>query len=121
MAGHRVVPLEEVAYSYDCKAYGCTKSARSQRGPWAYCDEHRGVQGIEKKPRRREQYRDFLDPEASFSEKLHGLRNLARNADRARARARKAAVDALAAKRLSDEAAGAFYAACRKLAEDGEA
>jgi hypothetical protein len=113
----RVVPLEETAFSYDCKAVGCTNTARSQRGPWAYCDEHRGKE-VEKKPREREAYRHFLDPGASFSDKLHALRNLARNADRARARARKATVEALAAKEQADETAAAFRTACRAIAEE---
>jgi hypothetical protein len=120
VSGHRAVPLELVSYSYDCQAFGCTNTARSQRGPWAYCDEHRGKE-VEKKPRKREQYRDMLDPGASFSDKLHHLRNLARNADRARAKARRATIDALAAKQSADETAAAFYAACRQLAvEEGE-
>ena len=86
----------ELGTSYDCKAFGCTREARSTRGVYAYCDEHRAAEVWKEKPEAPKPTR------GTFSEKVRELERAAKAADRARTEATNLTERALKAKAEAD-------------------
>lgn len=86
--------------SFDCKQPGCTNAAKANRGPYSYCDEHRGS-GARAKPER---------SEGSIVARLSSLTAAAKRVDRLRRRAEKLTRQALEAKRQADAAERDFAA-----------
>lgn len=91
----RPIPISahDATATYTCKAAGCTNEARSSRGLYSYCDEHRGRSGQPTRPSR-----------GSAVDQLSKLTATARSVDKLRAKAEELTQRALDAKRAADDA-----------------
>lgn len=103
----------EVTRTHFCKHPNCTNEARSDRGPFSKCDEHRT--STTTSARRSANGGGTSAAEGTLERKLGEVRALAREADRKRARAEKLTREALDAKRDADAAAERFRQAAREI------
>lgn len=102
------VSANDVGRSFDCKTPGCDGVAKSDRGPYCYCDRCRSRRGMSTG------INAVADP-SSLLGKLNRMRTLARQADRARTKAEKLTREALAAKREADRLSGEFQTLAREM------
>lgn len=79
----------EATAAYDCKFPGCTNEARSRVGRYSYCAEHQG------KGKRAVTYAKGV---GSVEQRIKSLATLAREVDRAKAKAKRLAENALTAR-----------------------
>jgi hypothetical protein len=91
------VDAHDATRTHYCRQPGCTNEARSDRGPYSKCDEHRAV-GSSPRP---------ANGSGLVSE-LAGLQQAARRVDRLSAKAAKLTAEALEAKREADAARAEF-------------
>lgn len=91
-----------------CKFPGCAREAKSMRGPYSYCDEHRG-----KLPPARAA---ATESTSGTQTALRALLKQAAQVDRLDARAAKALADARDAREKADEARREYAAALSRAA-----
>lgn len=117
---------QEVTATYDCRAYGCTNEAKTNRGPYAYlCDDHvrEKVNGVARERPAAAAPRPIVPAPtaaarpAGFSASLKQLDALARNADRAQKAHERQLVKARGTKAAAEAARAEFQAALRKATE----
>lgn len=125
----------DVAATYDCSAYGCTGTARTNRGRYALlCDDHIRER-VRKDRAARGTARDEQPAPAparpvvaavpsagknetvGFVSQLKELERLGKAADREQARYERALAAAREAKRVAERARDEFRAALRKAAD----
>lgn len=99
---------EDAMTTYNCKLPGCTNEARSRVGRYSYCADHQGRGGASKK----------ASANGTVEGQIRSLATLARNVDKARAKAKKLTEDALRAKQTADEMAASFRDQARELLEE---
>lgn len=116
---------QEVAATYDCSEYGCTGTARTNRGRYAnLCDDHIRER-VQKAAADRDAAREpaAAKPSAApspaangttFVARLKELERLGKAADREQAKYERALKVARDAKRVADHARDEFQAALRK-------
>jgi hypothetical protein len=103
-----VTGVQDATSSFDCREPGCTAEVKTNKGLGGYCPRHR--------PKQAPRTGDITNG-GGLAGKLDALKKLARDADRAEARARKLTQDALAAKKLSDGLRAEFGRLMRELSE----
>lgn len=117
------VSAQEATRTIDCRAPGCTNTAATDRGIYAYlCDQHADQKrrtGVSPRPSDAQSAggspRRTSGPGDSLEAKVKELGKLGRDADRARAKAKKAAESALKLKAAADALEQTFRARTREL------
>lgn len=94
VAGH------ELARTYYCTVPGCTNEARSDRGLYSKCDEHRKANVGNRSDRKGGA---STNGNGTLAQRIAKLSTLARNVDKAKAAAKKKTEQVLAAKKHADE------------------
>jgi len=97
----------DITSTHTCKFPNCTQPAKSDRGPFSKCDEHRN-QPTPMRPR-------STQPAGTLETQLAECRKSAREADRLRAKAEKLTRQALQAKREAEEATARFRSQVRGI------
>lgn len=103
---------QAAAKTHYCKFPNCTNEARSSVGRYAYCEEHRdraarGLDAPTNQP-------VAASNGTTVAARIAALAADARKVDKAKARAKKLAENALAAKRHADQLQTAFEAKLRE-------
>ena len=105
------VSAQDITKTYYCKAPGCENESRSPVGKYAYCPEHMGTAALRVAA---------IDGKATGAEKaLRDLLSLAKQVDRAKARAEKAQRAANEANRKADDLEDAYKDALAVAARGG--
>lgn len=101
--------------SYDCKFPGCTNEASSPVGRYSYCRAHQDRAARGQAPLTVAKIPAGRSSGTSVVQTIHDLASLAREVDKAHAKATKLTEQALAAKREADSKAAEFRAEARRL------
>lgn len=99
---------DDLMSDHTCKLPGCDNPARSSVGRYSYCDEHQGMGGVARNG-------SSANGGGTVEARIKSLAALARDVDRAKAKAAKLTQDALKAKHDAEEKERQFQRQAREV------